>query len=157
MRVPLSWLRDYVDIDRSPAELAEALTESGLEVAGIETSGAGWTDVVVGAVLPGERRIERSRIRGVVSNGMLCSAIELGTGADADGIQILGTNHEYQLGSPVAEILGETVLDVDVKPNRGDALSMVGLGREVAAITGGELRLPRIDLVESDEPVESHL
>jgi phenylalanyl-tRNA synthetase beta chain len=113
----------------------------------------GW----LGLVLAGERRIDRSRIRGVVSNGMLCSPIELGTGADADGIQILGTNHEYPLGTPVAEILGETVLDVDVKPNRGDALSMVGLARAVAAITRGELRLPRIELTESDEPVDAHL
>jgi phenylalanyl-tRNA synthetase beta chain len=205
MLVPLSWLRDYVEIDRSPPELAEALTERGLEVAGIETSGADWTDVVVGrvlavtrhpnadtlwvtrvdvgraepleivcgaqnlevgqlvptalvgAVLPGERRIERSRIRGVVSNGMLCSAIELGVGDDAEGIEILGTNHEYPLGSPVAEVLGEAVLDVDVKPNRGDALSMVGLAREVAALAGGELRLPHVELSESDEPVEEHL
>jgi phenylalanyl-tRNA synthetase beta chain len=205
MRVPLTWLRDYVDLDRSPRELAEALTERGMEVAGIETSGADWTDVVVGrvleverhpnadtlwltrvdvgrdeplqivcgaqnlevgqlvpaalvgAVLPGARRIERSRIRGVVSNGMLCSAIELGIGADADGIHVLGTDDEFALGTPVAEILGEVVLDIDVKPNRGDALSMVGLAREVAAITGAELRLPGVALTQSDDPVEAHL
>src|SRR5690606_10025518 len=91
---------------------------------------------------PGDRRIERSKIRGVVSNGMLCSAIELGLGADADGIHILGTGDELPLGRPLAEVVGETVLDVDVKPNRGDALSMVGLAREIAAFTGAELRVP---------------
>src|SRR5919106_364210 len=205
MRVPLSWLRDYVDLDRSPAELREALTERGMEVSAIEVAGADWTGVVVGrvlaverhpnaetlwltrvdvggtepldivcgaqnvevgqlvptalvgAVLPGERRIERSKIRGAASNGMLCSAIELGVGTDAEGILILGTNNEFPLGSPVAEVLGEVVLDVDVKPNRGDALSMVGLAREIAAFPGGELRLPSVDLTESDEPVDSHV
>ena len=185
MRVPLSWLREYVDVDLSPRELADQLTMRGMEVNAIETGGAGWTDVVVGrvlqvdrhpnadtlgltrvdvgeaggeleivcgaqnlevgqlvpaalvgAVLPGDRRIERSKIRGVVSNGMLCSAIELGLGTDADGIHILGAGDELPIGQPLAEVGGEIVLDVDVKPNRGDALSMVGLAREIAAFTG---------------------
>ena len=59
---------------------------------------------------------------------MLCSAIELGLGTDADGIHILGHGDEIALGTPLAEVVGETVLDVDVKPNRGDALCMVGPG-----------------------------
>jgi phenylalanyl-tRNA synthetase beta chain len=96
----------------------------------------------VGAVLPGGRRIERSKIRGVESQGMLCSPIELGLGDDADGIQILGTGDEHRVGADLAPLVGEVVLDVDVKPNRGDALSMVGLAREIAAFTVGELRLP---------------
>jgi phenylalanyl-tRNA synthetase beta chain len=191
MRVPLSWLRDYVDIDLPPRELADELTMRGMEVNAIETAGADWTDVVVGrllevqrhpnadtlwltrvdvgpaggeleivcgaqnleagqlvptalvgAVLPGDRAIERSKIRGVVSHGMLCSATELGLGTDADGIHILGTGDELTIGTPLAEIVGDIVLDVDVKPNRGDALSMVGLAREIAAFTGAELRRP---------------
>ena len=97
-----------------------------------------------GAVLPGERLIERSKIRGVESQGMLCSAIELGIGADAEGIHILGTADEYPLGADLRLILGEVVLDVDVKPNRGDALSMVGLAREIAAFSGTPLRLPEV-------------
>src|SRR5918997_3345418 len=170
MRVPLSWLREYVDVDVPPRQLAEELTMRGMEVDTVETAGADWTDVVVGrvlevrrhpnadtlwltrvdvgpaggelaivcgaqnlepgqlvpaalvgAVLPGERRIERSKIRGVVSNGMLCSAVELGLGADADGIHVLGWGEDFALGTPVADLVGETVLDVDVKPNRGDA------------------------------------
>jgi phenylalanyl-tRNA synthetase beta chain len=198
MRVPLSWLREYVDVDLPARELAEALTMRGMEVSAVEQVGAGWTDVVVGrlvgverhpnadtlwvtrveveedgapleivcgaqnlelgqlvpvarvgAVLPGDRRIERSKIRGVVSNGMLCSAIELGLGADADGIHILGHGDEIALGTPLDAVVGETVLDVDVKPNRGDALSMVGLAREVAAFTGASLRLPDTDVDES--------
>ena len=191
MRVPLSWLAEYVDIELAPRDLADELTMRGMEVSAIEVAGADWTDVVVGrlldverhpnadtlwltrvdvgdaggelevvcgaqnlevgqlvpvalvgAVLPGDRRIGRGKIRGVVSNGMLCSAIELGLGADADGIHILGHGDELLPGRPLAEIVGETVLDVDVKPNRGDALSMVGLAREIAAFSGGELRLP---------------
>ena len=194
MRVPLSWLREYVDVDLSPRALAEELTMRGMEVDTIETAGADWTDVVVGrvlevkrhpnadtlwlarvdvgtaggeldivcgaqnleagqlvptalvgAVLPGDRRIERTKIRGEVSHGMLCSAAELGLGTDADGIHILGRDDELALGSPLADLVGETVLDVDVKPNRGDALSMVGLAREIAAFTGGSLRLPDAD------------
>ncbi|MEO8511105.1 MAG: phenylalanine--tRNA ligase subunit beta [Chloroflexota bacterium] len=200
MRVPLDWLRDYVDIELAPAALAEELTMRGMEVSAIEVSGADWTDVivgrllevqrhpnadmlwltsvdvgtgeplsivcgaqnlavgqlvpvaVVGAVLPGDRRIERSKIRGVVSHGMLCSAAELGLGSDADGIHILGTHDEHALGMDLRQLFGETVIDVDVKPNRGDALSMVGLAREIAAFSGGQLRLPPTSVVEASQP-----
>jgi phenylalanyl-tRNA synthetase beta chain len=199
MRVPLSWLRDYVDVDLPPRRLAEELTMRGMEVDSVETAGADWTDVVVGrvldvrrhpnadtlwlarvdvgeaggeldivcgadnleagqlvptalvgAVLPGDRRIERSKIRGEVSNGMLCSPVELGLGQDADGIHILGHGDEIALGSPLGDLVGETVIDVDVKPNRGDALSMVGLAREIAAFTGSFLRIPEATVAETD-------
>ncbi|MDQ2689895.1 MAG: phenylalanine--tRNA ligase subunit beta, partial [Chloroflexota bacterium] len=204
MRVPLSWLRDYVDVELSPRDLADELTIRGMETT-VETAGADWTDVVVGrvlevgrhpnadtlwltkvdvgadapleivcgaqnlevgqlvptavvgAVLPGDRRIERSKIRGVVSNGMLCSAVELGIGSDADGIHILGRDDQIALGTPLAEVVGETVLDVDVKPNRGDALSMVGLAREIAAFTGGTLRMPSVEVDETDEPADTRV
>ncbi len=206
MRVPLSWLRDYVRVDLSPRELADHLTMRGMEVSAIEITGAEWSDVVVGrlvevqrhpnadtlwltrvitaedgepmavvcgaqnlevgqlvpvalpgAVLPGDRLIERSKIRGVVSNGMLCSARELELGTDADGIHILGTADEYPLGTDLRTIFGEVVLDVDVKPNRGDALSMVGLAREIAAFTGGELRTPSVSLAETTDPAAGHV
>ena len=89
---------------------------------------------------------------GVVSNGMLCSGDELNLTADADGILILppGT----PLGRPLVELYGDVVLDVDVKPNRGDALSLVGLAREVAAVTGAQVRFPDTDPPESGDPVE---
>jgi phenylalanyl-tRNA synthetase beta chain len=104
---------------------------------------------VPGSVLPDGRKIERTKIRGEISNGMLCSPIELGLGEDADGILVLGTGEEHPVGSELATAIGETVLDVDVKPNRGDALSMVGLAREIAAATGAELRVPAFSLAES--------
>ncbi len=97
---------------------------------------------LVGSMLAGGRRIERSNIRGVESQGMLCSAIELGLGDDAAGIHILGSGDELVVGTDLATILGEVVLDVDVKPNRGDALSMVGLAREVAALVGASVQMP---------------
>ena len=75
---------------------------------------------------------------------MLCSGDELGLTSDADGILILPA--DTPIGMPVAEVLGDVVLDVDVKPNRGDALSIVGLAREVAAAVGGKVRWPEISV-----------
>src|SRR6185503_16131979 len=64
---------------------------------------------------------------------------------------------EMALGTPLADVVGEVVLDVDVKPNRGDALSMVGLAREIAAFTGATLRMPAADVAESDEATPDHV
>jgi phenylalanyl-tRNA synthetase beta chain len=108
-----------------------------------------------GAVLPGNRRIERTEKMGVVSNGMLCSGDELGLTGDSDGILILAP--ETPLGAKIAELYGDVVLDVDVKPNRGDALSIVGIAREVAAVAGGRIELPPIDLVERGPAVADRL
>ena len=103
-----------------------------------------------GAVLPGGRRIERAEKMGVVSNGMLCSGDELNLTSDADGILILppGT----PLGTELTDLYGDSVLDVDVKPNRGDALSLVGLAREVSILTGAPVRFPDLALVEAGRP-----
>ncbi|MCY7418098.1 MAG: phenylalanine--tRNA ligase subunit beta, partial [Chloroflexi bacterium] len=204
MRVPLSWLREYVDIDLSPEALAERLTVLGMEVKGIDRLGTGWTHVVVGellavdrhpnstrlslttvtvgeggpslsivcgatniavgqrvpvamvgAVLPGDRHIGLARLAGVESQGMLCSGDELGLSSDADGILILPA--DTPLGVPLVSLVGDVVLDVDVKPNRGDALSIVGLAREVAASTGVPLRWPEIVVAESGNATADHL
>jgi phenylalanyl-tRNA synthetase beta chain len=203
MRVPLSWLRDYVDIQLTPEQLAERLTLLGMEVKGLERWGADWENVVVGellsvekhpradrlsltrvtigsgepldivcgatniavgqripvalpgAVLPGDRRIERTEKMGVTSNGMLCSGDELRLTADSDGILILPAGSP--LGTPLTDLYGDIVLDIDVKPNRGDALSMVGLAREVAAVTGAPVRFPDTDPPEAGDPIERRL
>ena len=106
-----------------------------------------------GAVLPGDRRIERTEKMGVVSNGMLCSGDELHLTGDADGILILPP--ETPLGVPLADLYGDVVLDVDVKPNRGDALSLIGLAREVSAVTGAPVRFPDTEPPEdSDDAVD---
>jgi phenylalanyl-tRNA synthetase beta chain len=95
-----------------------------------------------GTVLPGGLKIKRSKIRGVKSHGMICSAPELGLGDDATGILVLDA--EAPIGAPLGEVLeaGETVLDMEITPNRGDWVSMHGMAREVRANFGGEVRLP---------------
>src|SRR4051794_31490278 len=103
-----------------------------------------------GAVLPGNRHIERAEKMGVVSNGMLCSGEELRLTADGDGILILPD--DTPLGVPLSDLYGDVVLDVDVKPNRGDALSILGLAREVAAATGQRVRQPEIAVEEGSGP-----
>ena len=92
---------------------------------------------------------------GVVSNGMLCSGDELNLTTDADGILILPP--DTPLGVHLSDLYGDVVLDVDVKPNRGDALSLIGLAREVSAATGAPLRWPEITFTESGRPIEGRL
>jgi phenylalanyl-tRNA synthetase beta chain len=108
-----------------------------------------------GAVLPGERRIERTEKMGVVSNGMLCSGDELHLTTDAEGILILPS--DAPLGADLSALYGDKVLDVDVKPNRGDALCLVGLAREVSVITGAAVRFPESDPVEGSMVAEALL
>jgi phenylalanyl-tRNA synthetase beta chain len=110
---------------------------------------------VPGAVLPGGRRIDRTEKMGAVSNGMLCSGDELNLTGDADGILILPP--DAPLGMPLTDLYGDTVLDVDVKPNRGDLLSLVGLAREVAAVTNAEVRFPETEPAEASPPIDDLL
>ena len=95
-----------------------------------------------GAVLPGGFEISRRKLRGVMSNGMLCSPRELGAGVDHAGIWILGP--DAPLGAELAEWLDleDAVLDLEITPDRGYALSMIGVARDVAALTGAELTVP---------------
>ena len=106
---------------------------------------------LVGAQMADGRRIERAEKMGVASEGMLCSGTELNATDDSDGILILGP--KASLGVPLADCIGEDVIDVDVKPNRGDLLSVLGLAREVAAITGAPLRGHTRTLSESSAAV----
>ena len=92
-----------------------------------------------GAKLPNGTEIRKSKLRGVESEGMLCSAIELGLGQDAAGLLILSP--EAKIGAPISDLFpGDTILDVEITPNRGDLLSHFGLAREIAALTGKKLR-----------------
>jgi phenylalanyl-tRNA synthetase beta chain len=87
-----------------------------------------------GAKLPNGTEIRKSKLRGVESEGMLCSAIELGLGSDAAGLLILAP--EATIGAPIWDIFpNDTILDVEITPNRGDLLSHFGLAREIAALT----------------------
>jgi phenylalanyl-tRNA synthetase beta chain len=92
-----------------------------------------------GAKLPNGTEIRKSKLRGVESEGMLCSAIELGLGSDAAGLLILSP--EAKIGAPISDLFpSDTILDVEITPNRGDLLSHYGLAREIAALTGKKLK-----------------
>ena len=88
-----------------------------------------------GAKLPNGTEIRKSKLRGVESEGMLCSPIELGLGEDPSGLLILSP--DAKVGAPIADLFpSDTILDVEITPNRGDLLSHFGLAREIAALTG---------------------
>lgn len=93
-----------------------------------------------GAVLPGGKRIETTTIHGIESAGTLCSAAELGLEEDSEGLLILDS--AARIGTSLAKqlLLDDQILEIDLTPNRGDCLSVAGIAREVAAITGARLR-----------------
>ncbi|MFM1841741.1 MAG: Phenylalanyl-tRNA synthetase beta chain [Cyanobacteriota bacterium] len=104
----------------------------------------------VGSYLPNvDLKIKPAKLRGVKSSGMICSLAELGLSKESEGIHIF-EGGDLTLGSPVAPLLGldDVILDISPTANRADALSMVGVAREVAALTGGKLNLPEITSVE---------
>jgi phenylalanyl-tRNA synthetase beta chain len=107
----------------------------------------------VGARLP-DMEITERKIRGEVSRGMLCSGAELGVSKDHSGILVLPRDAE--LGAPVVEVLGlnDTILELEITPNRPDCLGMIGIAREVGALLGKELKIPAAD-VEPDGAVTS--
>ena len=203
MKITLSWLRDYVEVDSTPEELVHRLTMAGLEAESVEDLGGRLSDIVVGRVLerrphpnadrlslcvvdlgraepvqivcggpnvdagqivpvvlpggslPDGTRIGRVEVRGVASEGMICSEAELGLGEEDRGILVLPG--DCPVGSPLAEAAGldDVLVDFEVTPNRPDWLSVVGIAREVAALTGARLRPPRPQLSESGEPAGS--
>jgi len=128
-------------------------------VCGAPNVTAGQTVAVAphGATLPDGTRIKRSKIRGVVSNGMICSARELGLSEESEGILVLHSGTKP--GTPLAEVLpgGEVVLDLAITPNRGDQVSLLGIAREVRAHYGGSLHIPPCEPAESGEEVSRHV
>jgi len=105
-----------------------------------------------GTKLPNGTEIRKSKLRGVESEGMLCSPIELGLGEDASGLLILSP--DAKVGAPIGDLFpADTILDVEITPNRGDLLSHFGLAREIAALTGKKLkstpRESKIDIKKS--------
>ncbi len=187
MKVSLKWLRERVEWVGSVEELCEVLTMAGVEVEGIERTGADIPQVVVaqivaseqhpnadrlsvckvddgsgtlrqivcgaknfvvgdrvplalpGAVLPGDFRIKSGKLRGVESDGMMCSPEELGLPHKVDGLLILGGEHAP--GTALSEVFpSDTVLELEITPNRPDLLSYEGIAREVGALTGRPVR-----------------
>ncbi|RJP24622.1 MAG: phenylalanine--tRNA ligase subunit beta [Candidatus Omnitrophota bacterium] len=97
----------------------------------------------IGTVLPGNFKLEKRKIRGIYSQGMLCSTRELGLGDDHSGIMILPES--YKIGARLIDEMGlnETVFDLNVTPNRPDALCVIGVAREVATYINSAIRLPQ--------------
>jgi len=102
-----------------------------------------------GTVLPNGMKLKRAKLRGVESAGMLCSIAELGLGEESDGIMELPA--DAAAGTPLGELLGlpDTVIDIDLTPNRGDCFSVLGVAREVATFTGAALADPSVSPVEA--------
>ncbi|MBX5450340.1 phenylalanine--tRNA ligase subunit beta [Thermogemmatispora sp.] len=197
MRVPLSWLKEYVEITQSPEELAYTLTMAGLEVEALEYIGANWGDRIITAQIthlekvPGSDHLSYTRINtgsaelgvicgapnikegdkvplalpgarigdltigvarkmGYVSEGMLCSPRELGLGSDHSGIYIL--DPATPLGVKLSDLLSDVVLEFAIKAHRGDLSSVIGIAREVAALTHKPLRLPEPRFSEQGIP-----
>jgi phenylalanyl-tRNA synthetase beta chain len=202
IKVPVSWLRDYVDITVPIAEVALRLHMSSTEVKGVERPwwgdkirtarveklakhpnadklvlatvdyGAGSPKTVVtgasnlaeGAIVAyadegaeiidghtGERATLRGKpMRGIKSEGMVLSAKELGLSDDHEGIHLLDA--KLPVGALLREVLGETVLALELQPNRPDCLGVVGIAREVAALLGTDLRDPPLDRIGPATP-----
>lgn len=108
-----------------------------------------------GAILPAGRMIDSRAIRGVMSNGMLCSAQELNLGDEAGGL--LEFDADARPGQTVHEYLdlGDKIITIDLTPNRGDCLSIVGIARELAVLTGG--RLKQAELPGWPDEGEAHI
>lgn len=108
----------------------------------------------VGAVLPGGFKVKSSKIRGVQSEGMLCSEEELGIGGDNTGIMVLPDEFAVGEDLSISGAFRDYVLEVGVTPNRADCLSVIGVAREVAALTGKKFRHPEITFTETDEDIK---
>jgi phenylalanyl-tRNA synthetase beta chain len=201
IRVPLSWLRVYVDVTVPVDDLTHRLHMSGTEVKGIERQkwdkiwvgrvtelgkhpnadklqlatvdyGEGRRKVVVtgatnlkpGATVAygevgaeyvdghtGERMVMKPKdMRGIKSEGMVLSERELGLGEEHDGILLL--DDKLPVGAPLSETLGETVLLLELQPNRPDCLGIVGVAREVSALLRQRLREPSGDPLGKTAP-----
>lgn len=212
MLVSLNWLADYVDLtNQQPAELAEKITRSGIEVDAIEVRSQDMKNVVIGHVvskekhpeadklnicqvdvgtgelsqivcgapnvdagqnvivavpgarLPGGFKIKKAKLRGQESNGMICSLQELGIEgkvvpkAFADGIFVLPA--DAPVGKDALEYLKlhDTVLELGLTPNRADAMSMLGVAYEVAAILQQPVKLPEIAYTSATETAQDAL
>jgi len=202
MKVPMSWLNDYVDINMSPEEYAAGMTMSGSKVESIQKMGEEIQNVVVakilsiekhpdadslqicqvdfgneqtqivtgatnikvgdyvpvakhGSKLPGGITIKKTKLRGIESNGMMCSIGELGLTkedyphAAEDGIFIL--EGQPPLGTDIKEVLGlnENVIEFEITSNRPDCFSVIGLARESAATFDKKLFYPEVKVQES--------
>ncbi len=97
-------------------------------------------------------KLKAAKIRGVVSNGMICSEKELGMSEEHEGILVLP--EDALPGMPLLEYLGDSILELELTPNRPDCLSMLGVAQEVAALTGGRVTAPEVAYAEEERSAE---
>lgn len=111
----------------------------------------------IGAALPGDFKIKKSKIRGVESQGMLCSEVELGLGKDASGIIILP--EDAPIGEEYRSYLGmnDVIFELEITPNRPDCLSHIGIAREIAAYYDRKTKYPKTDISEAIERIEQNI
>ncbi|MEE8618803.1 MAG: phenylalanine--tRNA ligase subunit beta, partial [Dehalococcoidales bacterium] len=100
-------------------------------------------------------RLKSAKIRGVASSGMVCSEKELGISDSHQGIMVLPT--EAPVGIRLTEYLGDVILDLSITPNRPDCLSVIGIAREIAALTGQNLHLPEVNYQEAPFPIDQQI
>ncbi len=152
----ISSIRNHPNADRLSLVEAKTRQETFSIVCGATNIREGQKVplALVGAKLPNGIEIKRSKIRGVSSDGMLCSEIELALGQDASGIMILPPH--VPLGMDLGEALGlkDTILDISVTPNRPDCLCVIGVAREIAALTHQKVKYSLLSL--SDRGKEIH-
>jgi phenylalanyl-tRNA synthetase beta chain len=218
MRVPLSWLAEFVELPIPAEELADRLTFAGLEVSAIHRVGVPGSDlpwdpdrIVVGQVqdvaphpnadrlvlatvlygpdrvktvvtgapnlpagtrgqrvafalegaqlwdahsgTPGKFTLKGRKVRGIYSDAMVCSERELGLSEDHEGVLLL--DDPAPVGTPLANVLGDTVLEVEILANMARCLSIIGVAREVAALTGGSVRVATPTMPDTGEPVSA--
>ena len=106
----------------------------------------------IGAILPGDFKIKKSKIRGIESQGMLCSEVELGLGTDGDGIIILPEDAPLGVEYRVYKKLNDVIFELEITPNRPDCLSYIRIAREIAAYYGRKIKCPEF---ESKKIIES--
>ncbi|PIZ20680.1 MAG: phenylalanine--tRNA ligase subunit beta, partial [Deltaproteobacteria bacterium CG_4_10_14_0_8_um_filter_43_12] len=108
-----------------------------------------------GALLPNGVKIKNTRIRGELSQGMMCSEEELKIGRDSKGILIL-QDDGLELGKGIASALNleDYIFEINITPNRPDCLSIIGIAREIASITGKILKIPKIEFREGNEKID---
>ena len=204
MLVPLSWLKEYIDIEVDPTILGQRLTMSGIELGEIIVHG-GWENCYVGRVISvskhpnadrlnlckvstNEKEVEvvcgapnvaagqnicfaqigatlhnprtgnietlkAAQIRGITSQGMICSELELGIGNSHEGIVVLP--NDAPIGMPLDDYLGDTLLDLELTPNRSDCLSMLGVAHEVAAIFKLSVKEPSLQYEEFEPNISA--
>lgn len=99
--------------------------------------------------------LKTAKIRGVLSSGMVCSEKELGISGEHTGVLVLPD--EAPVGMPLQDYMGDAVLDMEITPNRGDCLSVTGIAREVAALTGQEVKLPDAKYEETAGTIEGQI